>query len=105
MAPDPTLAAQGWRVSALDGSRTPRGASAPCAVNDSRPGYAAVVKPPQEPTTERLSAEQAAREQEERRRAERATTVAEERSADRRADKAAYLKEKLDEQVAREEPR
>ncbi len=34
--PDPTLAAQGWRVGALGGSRTPRGTRAPCAVDDGR---------------------------------------------------------------------
>jgi hypothetical protein len=49
-----------------------------------------------EPTeTERLLADEAARERRERHLAELATEPAEERAAERRADKAAYLKEKL----------
>jgi hypothetical protein len=49
-----------------------------------------------EPTeTERLLADEAARERRERRLAELATEPAEEHAAERRADKAAYLKEKL----------
>jgi hypothetical protein len=45
--------------------------------------------------TERLLAEEAERERRERRHADEATEPAEERTATRRADKAAYLKEKL----------
>lgn len=52
-----------------------------------------------EPTTETLRLEQLRREEDERRRAEQAATEEEERAADRRADKAAYLREKLDEQA------
>ena len=49
-----------------------------------------------EPTeTERLLADEAARERRERHLAALATEPAEERAAERRADKAAYLKEKL----------
>jgi len=50
---------------------------------------------PEPSETERLLAEEAQREQRERRIAEEATEPAEERAANRRADKAAYLKEKL----------
>lgn len=52
-----------------------------------------------EPTTETLRLEQLRREEDERQRAEQAATEQEERAAARRADKAAYLKEKLDEQA------
>jgi len=52
-----------------------------------------------DPTTETLRLEQIAREHAERERAEEATTGAEERAAERRADKAAYLREKLEEQA------
>lgn len=52
-----------------------------------------------EPTTETLRLEQLQREQAERERAEQSTKPAEERTASRRADKAAYLREKLDEQA------
>ncbi len=45
--------------------------------------------------TDRLLAEERARERRERTLAELATEPAEERAAERRADKAAYLKEKL----------
>jgi hypothetical protein len=45
--------------------------------------------------TERLLAEEAQRERRERQIADEATEPAEERAATRRADKAAYLKEKL----------
>jgi len=45
--------------------------------------------------TDRLLAEEAERERVQRRIAEDATEPAEERAATRRADKAAYLKEKL----------
>ena len=59
-----------------------------------------------EPTTETLRLEQLRREEDERRRAEQAATEQEERAADRRADKAAYLREKLDEQAEHpDEPR
>ena len=53
-----------------------------------------------DPSTETLRREQLRREQAERERAEQATTEAEERAAGRRAEKAAYLREKLDEQAA-----
>jgi hypothetical protein len=57
-----------------------------------------------EPTeTERLLAEEAERERRERRLAEQATEPAEGRAAERRADKAAYLTEKLREREASEE--
>ena len=52
-----------------------------------------------DPTTETLRLEQIQREEVERERAEQAPTDAEERSALRRADKAAYLREKLEEQA------
>ena len=52
-----------------------------------------------DPTTETLRIEQLQRELAERARAEQAPTEQEERAADRRADKAAYLREKLDEQA------
>jgi hypothetical protein len=53
-----------------------------------------------DPTTETLRIRQVAREDDERARAAAADTPAEERAAVRRADKAAYLREKLDEQAA-----
>jgi hypothetical protein len=57
-----------------------------------------------EPTeTERLLAEESARERRECHLAEQATEPAEERAAERRADKAAYLAEKLREREASEE--
>ena len=52
-----------------------------------------------EPTTETLHLEQLEREQAERERAQEASTEAEERAADRRADKAGYLREKLEQQA------
>ncbi len=52
-----------------------------------------------EPTTERLRAIQAEREEDERERAQDAAEPGEERAARRRADKAAYLKAKLEEQA------
>jgi hypothetical protein len=52
-----------------------------------------------EPTTETLRIRQSAREDAERARAAAADTPAEERAAARRADKAAYLREKLEEQA------
>jgi hypothetical protein len=52
-----------------------------------------------DPTTETLRLEQIQRERDERERAQQAATAAEERAADRRADKAAYLREKLEEQA------
>jgi len=51
------------------------------------------------PTTETLHLEQLQREQAERERAQEASTGAEERAAKRRADKAGYLREKLEEQA------
>ena len=55
-----------------------------------------------EPTTQQLRAVQSAREQEQRERAEQAPTDTEQLAAVRRADKAAYLKDKLDEQAESE---
>ena len=55
-----------------------------------------------EPTTEQLRAVQSEREREERERAEHAATDTEQLAAVRRADKASYLKDKLDEQAASE---
>jgi hypothetical protein len=52
-----------------------------------------------EPSTETLRLEQLQRERAERERAEHAATEGDERAAGRRADKAAYLREKLDEQA------
>jgi hypothetical protein len=52
-----------------------------------------------DPSTETLRLEQLRREQDERERAAHAATAPEERAAQRRADKAAYLREKLDEQA------
>ena len=51
------------------------------------------------PTTEQLRVQQSAREREERERAEQAPTDTEQLAAIRRADKAAYLKDKLAEQA------
>ena len=56
-----------------------------------------------DPTTEQLRAVQAEREHDERERAQDATTGAEERAARRRAEKAGYLKQKLEEQAASDE--
>ena len=53
------------------------------------------------PTTQELRLDQIQREREEHARAEEAEMPAEERAAKRRADKAAYLREKLEEQEAR----
>ncbi len=58
-----------------------------------------------DPTTETLRLEQLERERAELERAEQAPTASEELAAERRADKAAYLREKLDEQAEhRDEP-
>ena len=54
---------------------------------------------PDEPTTEQLRAEFAARAEDEAARAEEAGEPAERRAHARRADKAAYLEEKLAEQA------
>jgi hypothetical protein len=56
--------------------------------------------PDGEPTTETLRVIQLEREQAERERAQRAAAPGDERAAVRRADKAAYLREKLEEQAA-----
>jgi hypothetical protein len=53
--------------------------------------------------TERLRAEQARRERIERHEADAATEPGEERAHERRADKAAYLKEKLEERAEAED--
>jgi len=58
--------------------------------------------PDDEPTTQQLRAVQSEREQEQRERAEQAQTDTEQLAAARRADKAAYLKDKLDEQAESE---
>ncbi len=55
-----------------------------------------------EPTTQQLRAVQSEREAEQRDRAEQAPTDTEQLAAVRRADKAAYLKDKLDEQAESE---
>ena len=52
-----------------------------------------------DPSTETLRLDQLRREQAERERAAQATTEAEGRAAARRAEKASYLREKLDEQA------
>ena len=52
---------------------------------------------------EDLRAEQEAREREERGRAQRAAEPEDEHAADRRAEKAAYLKEKLEERLDSED--
>jgi len=62
------------------------------------------MSPTDDPTPVQLRAEQSARERDEHDREQHATTVAGARAAGRRADKAAYLKDKLDEQVASDEP-
>ena len=54
---------------------------------------------PDEETTQQLRAVQSEREQDERERAEQAPSDTEQLAAVRRADKAAYLKDKLDEQA------
>ena len=56
-----------------------------------------------EPTTETLRLEQIQREHAERERAAQAASDAEARAAARRADKAAYLRSKLEEQQAADE--
>ncbi|MDP1849920.1 MAG: hypothetical protein Q8K79_19195 [Solirubrobacteraceae bacterium] len=61
-----------------------------------------MTSPDDEPTTQRLRAVQSEREQEQRERAEQAPTDTEQLAAVRRADKAQYLKDKLDEQAESE---
>jgi hypothetical protein len=61
--------------------------------------------PDDDPRTEELKVEQVQRELRERREAEDAPTEAGEAAARRRADKAAYLKEKLEQQQAADEDR
>jgi hypothetical protein len=56
-------------------------------------------------TTQELRLEQIQREREEHARAEEAPTPAGEQAAERRADKAAYLREKLEEQQAADDQR
>lgn len=56
-----------------------------------------------DPKTEELSTEQVRREMIERERARHAEQDEEEQTASRRADKAAYLKEKLGERAASED--
>jgi hypothetical protein len=58
-----------------------------------------------DPKTEELSTEQVRREMIERERAKHAEQAEEEHTASRRADKAAYLKEKLGERAASEDER
>lgn len=54
------------------------------------------------PTTQELRVQQSERERDERAHAERAASEPEQRAAQRRADKAAYLKDKLAEQAESE---
>jgi hypothetical protein len=56
-----------------------------------------------DPKTEELQLEQLRREREERERAGEASEPAEERAHERRADRAAYLKDKLDERARSED--
>lgn len=56
-----------------------------------------------DPTTEVLRVQQASREQDELARAADAETPGEERAAKRRAEKAGYLKHKLEQQAASDE--
>jgi hypothetical protein len=56
-----------------------------------------------DPSTEELTTDQMSREAIERERARHAEQQAEEHAHERRADKAAYLKRKLDERAAAEE--
>lgn len=56
-----------------------------------------------DPKTEELRVEQVQRELAEREQAEDSSEPAEERTHDRRADRAAYLKKKLDERAKAEE--
>ncbi len=58
---------------------------------------------PDQPSTEELRAVQADRESAERELAERAPDPREERTHERRAERAAYLREKLDEQAESED--
>ena len=57
---------------------------------------------PENPSTEELRAVQADREEAEREMAQRAQDEREERTHERRAERAAYLREKLDEQAESE---
>jgi hypothetical protein len=61
-----------------------------------------VPGPDGDPTTEELRAVQAQREVAERELAERVPDPAEERTHERRAERAAYLREKLEEQAESE---
>jgi hypothetical protein len=56
-----------------------------------------------DPETEELSTDQVRKEAIERERARHAEQAADERTHERRADKAAYLKDKLDERAESEE--
>jgi hypothetical protein len=58
---------------------------------------------PDDPTTEQMRAVQAERMTEEQRRAEQAEEPEETRTHERRAERAAYLREKLDEQAESQE--
>ena len=57
----------------------------------------------EDPTTRELRIRQAEREEEERRQADRAPSEDETEEHERRADKAAYLREKLEERADAEE--
>lgn len=61
--------------------------------------------PPDPATTQELRLEQLRREHQERKQAEQADAEAAEAAATRRADKAAYLREKLDEQAESQQER
>ena len=71
----------------------------PAHASESPGSLAGVTSTEDEPTTQQLRAVQADREVQERERAEQSPTDAEQLAAVRRADKAAYLKDKLDEQA------
>ncbi len=63
-----------------------------------------MTAPGADPSTEELRAVQVERERAERELAERAPGEREERTHERRAERAAYLREKLDEQAESESP-
>jgi hypothetical protein len=75
----------------------------PAHASESPGSLAGVTSTEDEPTTQQLRAVQADREVQERERAEQAPTDTEQLAAVRRADKAAYLKEKLEEKAESEE--
>jgi hypothetical protein len=76
--------------------------STPVRGGESPGSLGPVSSPDDDPTTQQLRAVQADREVQERERAEQAPTDTEQLAAVRRADKAAYLKEKLEEKAKSE---